>query len=394
MGRLWETNKDISKKILNFTVGKDNKLDERLIKYDIIGTIAHVKMLKEIGILNEDEKEKIIKALNELLSKKQIKISKSEEDSHTKIENYLVKKLGDVGKKVHTARSRNDQVVTALRLYYKDSLKRIKLQTRKLIKTLKTLRKEYGDAEIPGFTHYRKATPTTVDVWLGSFIESLEDDLRVFKSIEYLIDQNPLGSGAGYGVPNIKVDRTITQKELKFKRIQENPLYVQNSRGKFESAIAFALSMILFDINKLSSDIILFSEEDFGFVKLDKQITTGSSMMPNKFNPDVFEIARANYNKVISLELMLRMLPANLISGYHRDLQLTKEAILEIIDTAESTIDTFSYALKHISIDKNRAQKLITDEMRAVERVNESIKSGIPFREAYKNEKRKIEKQL
>jgi Argininosuccinate lyase len=248
MGRLWETNKDISKKILNFTVGKDNKLDERLIKYDIIGTIAHVKMLKEIGILNEDEKEKIIKALNELLSKKQIKISKSEEDSHTKIENYLVRKLGDIGKKVHTARSRNDQVVTALRLYYKDSLKRIKLQARKLIKTLKTLRKEYGDVEIPGFTHYRKATPTTVDVWLGSFIESLEDDLKVFKSIEYLIDQNPLGSGAGYGVPNIKVDRTITQKELKFKRIQENPLYVQNSRGKFESAIAFALSMILFDI--------------------------------------------------------------------------------------------------------------------------------------------------
>jgi Argininosuccinate lyase len=244
--------------------------------------------------------------------------------------------LGDIGKKVHTARSRNDQVVTALRLYYKDSLKRIKLQARKLIKTLKTLRKEYGDVEIPGFTHYRKATPTTVDVWLGSFIESLEDDLKVFKSIEYLIDQNPLGSGAGYGVPNIKVDRTITQKELKFKRIQENPLYVQNSRGKFESAIAFALSMILFDINKLSSDIILFSEEDFGFVKLDKQITTGSSMMPNKFNPDVFEIARANYNKVISLELMLRMLPANLISGYHRDLQLTKEAILEIIDTAEN----------------------------------------------------------
>ncbi|HEM55177.1 MAG TPA: argininosuccinate lyase, partial [Thermodesulfobium narugense] len=245
MGRLWDISNKIDKEILSFTVYKDNKIDEKLIKYDILASIAHAKMLAKIGIISEEEKEKILDILNELLKKaenNQIKIEIEEEDMHTKIENYLTQKLGELGEKIHTARSRNDQVMVALRLFYKDKLKEVEKATKKFIKVLKKFEEKFGSITIPGLTHTRKAIPTTVNIWIGSFIESLRDDLKLLRTVKNFVDQNPLGSGAGFGIPAIEVDREYTTKLLNFSRTQNNPLYVQNSRGKFESLIAHAIS--------------------------------------------------------------------------------------------------------------------------------------------------------
>ncbi|MGB9793459.1 argininosuccinate lyase [Caldisericum exile] len=397
MGRLWDISNKIDKGILSFTVYKDNKIDEKLIKYDILASIAHAKMLAKIGIISEEEKEKILDILNELLKKAEnnqikIEIEIEEEDMHTKIENYLTQKLGELGEKIHTARSRNDQVMVALRLFYKDKLKEVEKATKKFIKVLKKFEEKFGSITIPGLTHTRKAIPTTVNIWIGSFIESLRDDLKLLRTVKNFVDQNPLGSGAGFGIPAIEVDREYTTKLLNFSRTQNNPLYVQNSRGKFESLIAHAISMIMYDINKLSTDLILFSFDEIGFVKLPKEILTGSSMMPNKENPDIFEIARGSYSKIIILEEWLNILPMNLISGYHRDLQFTKEAIFEVFETAIKTINIMAKTFSEIQIDEEKAKKLITKEMYATENVNKLVLNGLPFREAYKIVKRNLSK--
>ncbi len=387
MGKLWEKGIKADEDIVSFTVGKDYILDQRLVKYDCYGSIAHAEMLNKIGILSNKEKDAIVGTLNEIINLSEegdFKILPQDEDCHTKIENYLTEKLGKTGEKIHTARSRNDQVVTALRLYYKDELNKIKELAKNFLDSLRSLSDRYRDVKIPGFTHTRKAMVTNIKVWCDSFIEGLLDDMDMVNAVIYMIDQSPLGTGAGFGIPVLKIDRKFTQKMLHFERIQNNPIYVQNSRGKFEGEIVSVLSMIFFDINKFASDVIILSEDDIKIIAIPDKFTTGSSMMPQKKNPDVFEIARANYAKVVSLEMRLKMLPSNLISGYHRDLQLTKEAIFEAFDITENTLKTISKVMKELKINRKNAEKFVTEELSATQKAYELVEKGIPFREAYR----------
>lgn len=388
MRKLWEKGNKIDREAMKFTVGKDYLYDSRLVKYDCLSSIAHAEMLYQINVLTLEEKEKIKAALNEIMRLKDLgefQIEESDEDCHTKIENYLTEKLGSIGEKIHTARSRNDQVLTALRLYYKDEIKAIEGLTKELILSVKGFVKEYGRIKIPGFTHTRKAMPMSIKMWGKSFIESWNDDLKILKAVSDLIDASPLGTGAGFGIPVFDVKRKLTQKLLGFKRIQKNPLYVQNSRGKFEGAIVSALSLIMYDVNKMSSDIIFLSEDDIRIFEIPEAFTTGSSIMPHKRNPDLFEIARGNYVKIVSLEFELKMLPTNLISGYHRDLQLTKGAIMEAFDITKETIKIYSRAISNLKVNAKSAEKLLKDpQLFSVEKVNRLVKRGIPFREAYR----------
>lgn len=387
MGKLWEKKVKPDKDVIRFTVGRDYSLDERLIIYDCLSSIAHAEMLVKIGVLKKDEKEEIVKILNEIivLSRKgYFKITFEDEDCHTKIENYLIKKLGDVGRKIHTARSRNDQVLTALRLYYKDELREIEKLIKLLIESLKKISRKFGKIKIPGFTHTRKAMVSNIKLWAGCFIEALNDDVRFLRNVSNLIDMSPLGTAAGYGVPILKIDRKLTKEILGFKRLQKNPIYVQNSRGKFEAEIASTLSMILYDVNKLSSDIIFFSEDDMRIIEIPEEFTTGSSIMPHKRNPDVFEIARANYSKIISLELRLKTLPMNLISGYHRDLQTTKEAVFETFDLTKETLMIVAKIVGKLKVNVKQAKRSITKELLATEKVYQLVEKGVPFRKAYK----------
>ncbi|MCD6571708.1 MAG: argininosuccinate lyase [Thermoplasmata archaeon] len=387
MGKLWEKKTKPDPHVIKFTVGKDYILDQRLVKYDCLCSIAHAKMLNRISVLSEDELLGIVKVLKEIMEldkEGKFKIEIQDEDSHTKIENFLVQKLGDVGKKIHTGRSRNDQVLCALRLYYKDELKEIEKLVNSLIASIKDFVERYKKVKIPGFTHTRKAMVSSIKLWGESFIEALRDDLKILKSTFNLIDQSPLGTGAGYGIPVLKIDRNYTKKLLGFKRVQRNPMYVQNSRGKFEGEILSALSMIMYDVNKLSSDIIFFSMGDMGIFKIPEEFTTGSSIMPHKKNPDVFEIARSKYSKILSLEMRVKMVPLNLISGYHRDLQETKEIVFEGFDTVKETLSVISKVVKKLKVNKERAKELLTGELFATEQVYKLVKNGVPFREAYK----------
>jgi argininosuccinate lyase len=286
--KLWEKKYQLNKQIGSFTVGNDHLLDQKLVKYDCLGSIAHVKMLNKIGVLTKAECDKLIMALYEIITidgNGAFIIKQEDEDCHTAIEKYVVKKLGKTGEKIHTARSRNDQVLTALRLYYKDEIKTVLKLIDDLVGSLLAIKEKYGNVEMPGYTHMRKAMPSSVGLWTGAFIESMQDNKILLSNVYKLIDQSPLGTGAGYGLP-IKVDRNLTAKLLGFKKIQRNPIYVQNSRGKFESDILHGLSQIMLDLNKMSSDIILFSMPEFGYFELSPCVCTGSSIMPHKKNPD------------------------------------------------------------------------------------------------------------
>ena len=258
--KLWNKYK-LDKEIKDFTVGEDFIFDKKLVKYDCIASVAHAKMLNKIGVLKKEETNKIIKELNNIVNlseKGRFKILKEEEDCHTAIENYLTRQLGDLGKKIHTGRSRNDQVLTALRLYYKDELKESERLVGDLVEEMKGFVRKYGRIKFPGYSHARKAMPSSIAMWGESFIESMKDNLKLINWTFELIDQSPLGTGAGYGLP-IKVDRSYTAKLLGFKKVQKNPIYVQNSRGKFEATILHTLSQIMFDLNKIASDLIIFS---------------------------------------------------------------------------------------------------------------------------------------
>ncbi len=383
--KLWEKGNTLNKKIEKFTVGTDYLLDQKLIKYDCIGSIAHAKMLKKIGILTDDECKKIINVLKEIIkleAKGNFIIKIEDEDCHTAIENYLVKKLGDVGKKIHTGRSRNDQVITALRLYYKDEIKTIEILVKNLILSLNEFKKKYGLVEIPGYTHMQKAMPSSIKLWSDAFIESMNDNIQMLHNIFNLIDQLPLGTGAGYGIP-LKLDRKYLAKQLNFNRIQKNPIYVQNSRGKFESSILHVLNQIMFDLNKIASDIMLFSMQEFGYFELSSDICTGSSIMPHKKNPDALEIIRANYNKTVAHEFEVKNIISNLISGYNRDLQLTKKPVYCVISITKDSLEIMKIIIDNIRVNVGKCKEALTEEIYSTNKVMQLVKKGIPFRAAY-----------
>lgn len=371
--KLWEKGYSLNKEIEEFTVGNDYLLDKKLVKYDCIASIAHAKMLHKVKILTKEELDETISKLNEIIEKG-IKIKPEDEDCHTAIENYL----GKTGKKIHTARSRNDQVITALRLYEKAELSEIKELLKQFIKVLQ----KDIDIAIPGYTHTQKAMPTDVKTWLGCFADSAEDNLFILDSALKLVNKSPLGSAAGFGVPIFDIDKNMTSKEMGFSKVIENPIHAQLTRGKFESNILNALTQIMLDLNKLSSDLILFNL--LGFISLPKEFCTGSSIMPQKKNPDVLELIRAKYHVVLAEEFKVKNIISNLISGYHRDFQLTKEPVMNSIEITKNCLKMMILVIKDLKINKENCKKAMTKELYATEEAYKLVKKGVLFREAYK----------
>lgn len=369
-----------------FTVGTDPALDLDLVPYDCRASVAHAKMLQAIGILSRREFFKLEKELKNILRlsrKKAFFIRTDEEDCHTAIENHLRKKLGKTGEKIHTARSRNDQVLTALRLYSKERLGRVERALLDLVRALKTAGRRYQGILMPGYTHSRKAMPYSVGKYFRAFQESLQDDLRPLRLASSLNDQNPLGSVAGYGV-GLKIDRDLTTRLLNFKKKQNNELYCQNSRGKFESLILFALSQIMQDLQKLATDLILFSMEEFGYFRLPDEFCTGSSVMPHKKNPDVLELVRAKSAVIHSYFFQITEIIRGLPSGYHRDLQLTKEPLMNGFRVAEESIKIMTRVVANLKVNRQKCREACTEEVYSVEKANALAREGIAFREAYR----------
>lgn len=385
--KIWDKGVNLKKEIESFTVGSDYLLDKKLVKFDCLASIAHAKMLKSISLISDEELQELVKGLNEIIeidSKGAFLINKEDEDCHTAIENYLIKKYGEVGKKIHAARSRNDQVLTALRLYEKDELSKIKNLIQKFIGSLDLTIKKSGLIKIPGYTHMQKAMPTTIKIWLGSYKESMKDNLKIIESTLDLIDQNPLGSAAGFGVPIFEINKEMTAKELNFSKVLENPMYCQLSRGKFESQIMNLVSMIMFDLNKLATDFMLFSMQEFGYIELPADFCTGSSIMPQKKNPDVLELVRAKYHVILGEEFKVKSMIGNLISGYNRDMQLTKEPVMNSLDILKDSLSIMTLIISELKINDENCEKAMTKELYATEEAYKLVKKGIPFRDAYK----------
>ncbi len=384
--KLWEKNSHLNKSIEDYTVGNDHQLDQNLVQYDCKASIAHAKMLKKINILTNQECKKIIKTLNDIIildKKSQFTIAKEDEDCHTAIENYLTKHLGNTGKKIHTARSRNDQILTALRLYYKDQLTLVIQTITQLITALECVNKNYGTINIPGYTHMQKAMPSSIGLWCAAFSESMKDNIALLEYMYHHIDTSPLGTGAGYGLP-LKIDRQYTTELLGFQKIQKNSLYVQNSRGKIESLLLHGLHAVMIDLNKMAMDLLLFSMPEFGYISFPDAYTTGSSIMPQKKNVDALELIRANYHKVVGFEFEINSIIGNLISGYNRDLQLTKEPIMNGFIITKKTIEIMSLLLQVMNVNSDKCNKAMTAELYATKELYDLVAKGVPFREAYK----------
>ncbi len=381
--KLWK-NKETDEEIIEFTVGNDHKLDQQLLHYDCEASKAHAKMLKEIEILDRKEYEQIKKEL-EKIQDEGLKIEKEDEDCHTAIEKHLTKKLGDTGKKIHTGRSRNDQVMAALRLYEKENLEQIKEYLDIYLDKIEEKIKTKGSTKIPGYTHTRKAMPTTVKNWLGSFKESGQDNKELLELTKKIIDKSPLGTAAGFGV-KLSLDKQMVAQELNFSQTTKHPLYVQNTRGKIELQILNCLGQIMLNLNKLATDLITYSTEEYNLIKIPEKFCTGSSIMPHKQNPDVLEIIRAKYSKIKGAQAQISNLCANLMSGYHRDMQLIKQPLFESIKTVKECLYMMTKIIEGIEFKGAECESAITEEMKSVERINEKVKNGTTFRDAYQEE--------
>lgn len=384
--KLWEKGYELDKQVEEFTVGEDPVLDQQLVRYDCLASIAHAKMLGRIRILEKEEVQKLVEELNNVIDldkQDKFEILREQEDCHTAIENHLTKKLGDLGKKIHAARSRNDQVLAALRLYYREELTECKRLVNELVKRITKFLGRYGKVELPGYTHTRKAMPSSIDLWGNSFIDSMKDNLRIIDLALQLIDQSPLGTGAGYGVP-LEIDREYTARLLGFARLQENPIYTQNSRGKFESTLLHALTQVMFDLNKMAVDLILFSMPELGYFELPEELCTGSSIMPQKKNPDVLELLRARYHVVVSYEFQIKSVTSNLLSGYNRDLQLTKEPTMKGLRITKESLSVMGLVFENLRVNEENCSKALTEDVYATEEVYRLVKKGVSFREAYK----------
>ena len=391
--KLWEKGYSVHELIETFTVGNDYVLDNDLLEFDCIASKAHCSVLFKANILTSDESATLRASLDEIreLHKKgKFPILPSHEDCHTAIEEYLTKKHGDIGKKIHSARSRNDQVLTAIRLYEKSKIEEVKELVQEHIVVIEEKIKTLGDIEIPGYTHMQQAMPTNVSTWLGSFKDAFEADKALLSHVFKTIDQNPLGSAAGFGVPVLEIDREVSTKELGFQKTQENPLYCQLSRGKFESMLLSALRQVMFTLNKLSTDILLFTMKEFGVITLPKEFCTGSSIMPQKVNADPFELIRGHYSTLLGYELQVNSLISNLISGYNRDMQLSKEPVLNSFKVASQALAVSTLVVQGLSVDRERTKEVISKEIYATHEAYSLVKSGIPFRDAYKKVAREI----
>lgn len=391
--KLWEKGISTDQRIDLFTVGNDRELDIVLAKYDVLGSLAQTKMLYQVGLITENEKKDLLQALNEILTDIEnhtFKIEENFEDVHSKIEFLLTEKVGDAGKKIHTARSRNDQVLVDMNLYLKDELKVIKDQSRKLFDLLLILAEKNKNILLPGYTHFQIAMPSSFGMWFSAYAESLIDDVILLNAALKIVDQNPLGSAAGYG-SSFPIDRTFTTRELDFKTLKFNSVAAQMSRGKSEKSTAYALSSLAGTLSKLAMDVTLYLSQNFNFLSLPTHLTTGSSIMPHKKNPDVFELIRGKCNKIQALPYELTLITNNLPSGYHRDLQLLKEGIIPGIQNCKACLEMAHYSLQDIQVNKNILEDPKYDYLFTVDALNELVAEGIPFRDAYKMIGQKVE---
>ncbi|MDH5597555.1 MAG: argininosuccinate lyase, partial [Cyclobacteriaceae bacterium] len=385
--KLWDKGQPIDKKIEEFTIGKDKEIDPLLAKWDVIGSLAHCKMLSKIGLLGVEEEKQISEELkiiyNELAEGKVLSIEDGIEDIHSQVELILTRKLGDIGKKIHSGRSRNDQVLTDLKLFFRDSIKNMAEQVRGLFTTLQELSETHKDTLMPGYTHMQVAMPSSFGMWFGSYAESLSDDMHMLLAAFRISNQNPLGSAAGYG-SSFPLDREYTTRLLGFASQSYNSAYAQMGRGKTEKTLAFAMAGVAATIGKMAMDICLYNGQNFGFFKFPDELTTGSSIMPHKKNPDVFELIRAKSNKIMALPYEISLITGNLPAGYHRDLQVIKENVFPTITELLSCLDIMNYAIKQIQINKEIVNDPKYDYLFTVEEVNKKVLEGKPFRDAYK----------
>jgi argininosuccinate lyase len=383
--KLWQKQRKLDPRIEEFTVGRDPELDLELIPYDCAASMAHARMLKSVGILRAGEARALVQELGriiELWKKGKFRIRPSEEDSHTAIENHLTRKLGAAGKKIHTGRSRNDQVLTALRLYSRDKIIETQAAVAALVQRLSGLSRKHVKIVLPGYTHSRKAMPYTVGKYFRAFADALQDDLVLLRTAAEINDQNPLGTAAGYGT-TLEIDRDLTTRLLGFRRTQRSELYAQNSRGKFESIILSALSQVMLDLQRLAHDLVLYSMDEFGYFRLPEEFCTGSSIMPQKKNPDVLELVRANFAVVHAGYLQTMEILKGLPSGYHRDLQLTKEPLLRGFRETLESVRIMDLILSRLGVEAEKCRAACTDEIFAADRAIEVARTGVPFRDAY-----------
>lgn len=384
--KLWQKNTtQLNSFIEHFETKDDLLCDQKLIPYDVYGSLAHAKMLCKINILTKEELHNLEKGLKEILElNKEGKfiLEEGDEDIHTKIENFLTEKYGEVGKKIHTARSRNDQVLTAMRLFSKAEIEKIHKEIAVLINIFKTFQENYGNLPMPGYTHMQKAMPTTIGMWIGSFIDSLEDDSKTLHAAYDLLDQSPLGSAAGFGV-HIKLDRKYSADLLNFKRVQENPIYCQQTRGKFEAAVLAAFVQILMTINKFASDILLFTTQEFNYFTASGEVTTGSSIMPQKKNLDLAELLRSKVHLVLGHYTQIISLNTNLISGYNRDYQESKKPFMESIEITLQSIQALQILVQNLTPNKEVLKNAMTEDLYATEEALNMVLKGESFRNAY-----------
>ena len=384
--KLWDKGFKVDDRIDEFTVGNDRILDLQLAPYDIMGTMAHITMLESVGLLSKADLDILLPELKSLYAeaeKGNFRIEDDIEDVHSQVELMLTRRLGDVGKKVHTGRSRNDQVLVDLKLFARAEIEKTVRKVESLFHTLQDASERYKDVLIPGYTHLQVAMPSSFGLWFGAYAESLVDDLSMMKAAWEVVNQNPLGSAAGYG-SSAPLDRTMTTRLLGFDDLDYNSVYAQMTRGKMERAVAFAYSSIAETVGRLAMDGCLFSSQNFGFIHLPDALTTGSSIMPHKKNPDVFELVRAHCNKIQGIPVTIRMICGNLPSGYFRDMQILKEAFFPVFKEMNDCLDIVEYAVKGMEVMTDTMSDPKYKLAFSVEEVNHLVETGVPFRDAYR----------
>lgn len=393
--KLWQKEgTEVNKEIERFTIGKDKELDVLLAKHDVLGTLAHIQMLETIGLIQKEElptlRAGLIQIYNEII-KDEFVIEDGIEDVHSQVELLLTRRLGEWGKKIHSGRSRNDQVLLDLKLFIRSELRDVVELVLPLIQTLLDLSERYKDVLIPGYTHYQIAMPSSFGLWFGAYAESLVDDLHVLQAAFKIANKNPLGSAAGYG-SSFPLNRKMTTELLGFEDLNYNVVYAQMGRGKTERIVAEALASIASTLSKMSQDICLYISQNFGFISFPAHLTTGSSIMPHKKNPDVFELVRAKSNKIMSLPNEIMLITTNLASGYHRDLQVIKESFLPVFSEIKDCLAISQYSLEHIIIKDSTIQDEKYKYLFSVEVVNQLVLEGKSFRDAYQIVGNQIEK--
>ena len=384
--KIWQTGKNLDPMVEAFTVGQDYLLDQKLLPYDIKASLAHAEMLKSKGVLTDEEYVALKKSLNQALSAWEggdFVITQAQEDGHTALEQWLTEQCGEAGKKIHTGRSRNDQSLVMLRLYMLDQHTSIKQLIKELIQALETQANVQTGLPLPGYTHTQKAMPTTVTTWLASFVDGLSDQLPFIDNLSILLDQSPLGSASGFGINNFANDRDLTAKTMGFSKVQKNPLYCGLSRGQFEAQFlqTFVPSLLL--VNRLATDLMLFTTQEFNYVSLPANMTTGSSIMPQKRNYDVLEIMRGRINQYFSRQQELTQLCRGLISGYHRDLQLSKEIFVGEIENITVILKMLTVVVQKLNFNAEKLESAMTSDLFVTEQVYDLVNQGMPFREAY-----------